>query len=222
MPRPDAFHGSWHLTQRLLDRFLFLFYCEDMGVQLDFPPALIRKVLAQESQDERYQTDGIVGVVPDAAPLPDHARRRPVGGLSDPPVQRWSVCCRRRARRPGGPELGVLRTKPGESATRLLAHPRTLLFFSARYRFGATDTGDGQTVTLTALGRIFEQSITDLEVMEARASGRASLSEITRRKRDGVYYTPEWVTRYIVEQTVGQRLEQIRSDAGSRPDGRGD
>ncbi len=76
------------------------------------------------------------------------------------------------------------------------------------------DDGAGRTLNLTALARIFEQSITDLEVMEARAEGRKSLTELAKRKRDGVYYTPEWVTHYIVEETVGARLAEIREEIG--------
>ncbi|MDD4464355.1 MAG: Eco57I restriction-modification methylase domain-containing protein, partial [Desulfobacterales bacterium] len=102
----------------------------------------------------------------------------------------------------------------GQSSKRLLQYPKTLLYFSTRYNFGLSDKGGGRTLTLTAMGRIFEQSITDLEVMEAHADGRESLAELTKRKRDGVYYTPEWVTHYIVEETVGSRLSEIRNELG--------
>ena len=95
-----------------------------------------------------------------------------------------------------------------------MKYPDTLLYLSAKYNFGASDEGDGRTLTLTAMGRIFEQSITELEVMEAHAEGRESLTELTKRKRDGVYYTPEWVTHYIVEETVGARLAEIRKELG--------
>jgi hypothetical protein len=94
----------------------------------------------------------------------------------------------------------------------LLKYPETLLYFSAKYNFGRSDNGEGKTLTLTALGRIFEQSITDLEVMEARAENRESLTELTKRKTDGVYYTPEWVTQKIVEETVGLRLSEIKEE----------
>ncbi len=50
--------------------------------------------------------------------------------------------------------------------------------------------------------------------MEAKAEGRASLTELSKRKRDGVYYTPEWVTRYVVEETVGAHLLALRRDLG--------
>ena len=81
-------------------------------------------------------------------------------------------------------------------------------------------TGDERTragersIGLYTLGRIFEQSITELEILEAREDGRPSLNEIGKRKRDGVYYTPEWVVQRIVQETVGRRLRDMKSVSG--------
>ena len=85
-----------------------------------------------------------------------------------------------------------------------------LLYFAVNYNFGTT-TG-GRSITLYTLGRIFEQSITELEALEAERDNRPSLTVITKRKRDGVYYTPEWVVALVVEETVGTRLEAIRRE----------
>ena len=72
-----------------------------------------------------------------------------------------------------------------------------------------------QEVSVTVLGRIFEQSISDLEriasagdissfALTAQTSqaqnGKKSVDG--KRKRDGVVYTPDHITRFIVEQTV--------------------
>ncbi len=207
-------HRLVGLTQRLLDRFIFVLYCEDMGAQLGFPPDVLKKILLRESTDEFYMAEGqtvwdrlrrLFETMRDGGPFGRDRIHKFNGGLfaSDPDLDDLRV-----------PNAVFCARNQGESATRLLAHPKTLLFFAAKYNFGATDDGAGKTLTLTALGRIFEQSITDLEVMEAHASGRESLAEITKRKRDGVYYTPEWVTQYIVEQTVGLRLSEIRNELG--------
>src|SRR5436190_945987 len=67
---------------------------------------------------------------------------------------------------------------------------------------------------LYTLGHIFEQSIVELEKLEADAEGRASLTEVTKRKRDGVYYTPEWVVTRIIEETIDPLLSQWKLDAG--------
>jgi hypothetical protein len=98
----------------------------------------------------------------------------------------------------------------GTSADNIRAFPQTLLYFSGNYNFG--NSSEGRAITLYTLGRIFEQSITELEALEAEADGRPSLTKVTKRKRDGVYYTPEWVVGKIVEETVGARLADLRLD----------
>ena len=49
-------------------------------------------------------------------------------------------------------------------------------------------------VNVNILGHIFEQSISDLEDLKQE--------NFSRRKREGVYYTPEYVTDYICRNTV--------------------
>jgi hypothetical protein len=93
-------------------------------------------------------------------------------------------------------------------------HPRTLLYFSAAYNFGLSSAAGERAISLYTLGRIFEQSITELEIMEAEADGRVSINKLSKRKTDGVYYTPEWTVSTIVEQTVGARLEDIKTELG--------
>jgi type I restriction-modification system DNA methylase subunit len=61
-------------------------------------------------------------------------------------------------------------------------------------------------LNVNILGHIFEQSITDLEQMKAEIDGKKSITQ--KRKKDGIYYTPEYLTEYIVEQTVGRYLEE--------------
>ena len=57
----------------------------------------------------------------------------------------------------------------------------------------------GSEVPVTLLGHIFEQSVTDIERLKARATGEAP-PEVTKRKREGVVYTPDMVTRFLVEK----------------------
>ena len=49
-------------------------------------------------------------------------------------------------------------------------------------------------LNVNILGHIFEQSISDLESLHEQ--------ETTKRKRDGVYYTPEHITDYICRNTI--------------------
>lgn len=69
-------------------------------------------------------------------------------------------------------------------------------------------------VSVTVLGHIFEQSIADVERLQAEARGEDIKPEKKtgtsgRRKRDGVVYTPDYIARFIVEQTLGTHLEEI-------------
>ena len=50
--------------------------------------------------------------------------------------------------------------------------------------------------------------------MEAEAEGRPSLTELSKRKRDGVYYTPEWVVQRIVEEVLDPLFARWRAEAG--------
>ena len=62
-------------------------------------------------------------------------------------------------------------------------------------------------VPVTLLGHIFEQSVTDIERLKARALGQADPA-VTKRKREGVVYTPDMVTRFLVEKTIGVTLAE--------------
>jgi hypothetical protein len=42
------------LAQKILDRFIFIFFCEDMGQALSFPPQLMRDFLIHESRDDYF------------------------------------------------------------------------------------------------------------------------------------------------------------------------
>ena len=201
-------------TQRILDRCLFILYCEDMGRELNFPPNVLRNVLIRVSTDEFYSPDDedawikvkrLFASMRDGTPFGPERINRFNGGLfdEDPEMDALKL-----------PNRVFCEQNQAQSIKRLLQYPKTLLYFSAKYNFGTSEVGKERTLTLTALGRIFEQSITDLEVMEAHAENRESLAELTKRKRDGVYYTPEWVTHYIVEETVGLRLNEIRQELG--------
>ncbi len=66
-------------------------------------------------------------------------------------------------------------------------------------------------VPVTVLGHIFEQSITDIETKRAEARGEAP-PKISQRKRTGVVYTPDIVTRFLVEKTVGRTLAERRAE----------
>jgi hypothetical protein len=71
-------------------------------------------------------------------------------------------------------------------------------------------------ISVTVLGHIFEQSISDVERLQAIARGEEEQPEKKtgtsgRRKRDGVVYTPDYVARFIVAETLGTHLDEIFS-----------
>lgn len=65
-------------------------------------------------------------------------------------------------------------------------------------------------LNVNILGQIFEQSISDVEQIKEEISG----VEIDKGKQkdDGIFYTPYYVTRYIVEQTVGAYLSRRKEE----------
>lgn len=70
-------------------------------------------------------------------------------------------------------------------------------------------------VSVNILGHIFEQSISDLEELKAHAENVEEVNKKqSKRKKDGIYYTPASVTRYIVEQAVGGWLNDRKKELG--------
>lgn len=65
-------------------------------------------------------------------------------------------------------------------------------------------------LNVNILGQIFEQSISDLEQIKEEISGVQI--ENGKQKDDGIFYTPYYVTRYIVEQTVGVFLSRRKEE----------
>ena len=61
-PETDRFPGTKgrlvRLAQKLLDRAIFVFFCEDMGRALSFPPQLLRDYLIRESDDSYFDPTG--------------------------------------------------------------------------------------------------------------------------------------------------------------------
>ncbi|MEA3450580.1 MAG: type IIL restriction-modification enzyme MmeI, partial [Bacteroidota bacterium] len=74
-------------------------------------------------------------------------------------------------------------------------------------------------VDVNILGHIFEHSLSEIEEMEAELSAPARedipLSmpiSVSKRKKDGVFYTPKYITQYIVENTIGTLCTEKRKE----------
>ncbi|NER13498.1 N-6 DNA methylase [Leptobacterium flavescens] len=59
-------------------------------------------------------------------------------------------------------------------------------------------------VDVNILGHIFENSLNEIESVNAEIEGASFDKQKTKRKKDGVYYTPKYITKYIVDNTVGK------------------
>ncbi len=58
-------------------------------------------------------------------------------------------------------------------------------------------------VDVNILGHIFEHSLNDMDEMKALSEGAQLDKSKTKRKKEGVFYTPEYITRYIVDNSIG-------------------
>jgi type I restriction-modification system DNA methylase subunit len=59
-------------------------------------------------------------------------------------------------------------------------------------------------VDVNILGHIFEHSLTEIEELEREITSTDLVeTKTSKRKKDGVFYTPKYITKYIVENTVG-------------------
>jgi type I restriction-modification system DNA methylase subunit len=66
-------------------------------------------------------------------------------------------------------------------------------------------------ISVNILGHIFEQSLTDLEELQAQIENADFDKKQGKRKKDGVFYTPEYITRYIVGNTLGRLCEEKKA-----------
>jgi Eco57I restriction-modification methylase len=205
--------GAVRLAQKLLDRLIFTMFAEDMGLRVGFPPNALVEQLERYSKDQFLEDEG--HEVWDRLKL--IFQRMDTGGdLGGTVIEKFN----------GGlfaddPDLNALRlpnrlfVRRGQAwnEARTAEHKDTLYYLAVTYNFARE--GDAEnSIGLYTLGHIFEQSIVELEALEAKAEDRLSLTEITKRKRDGVYYTPEWAVQRIVEETVDPLFASWRSGAG--------
>lgn len=204
------------VAQKLLDRLIFILFCEDMGQQIAYPPQVLRDRLLRLANDPHLSPEGddawdilrrLFSRMDQGGRFDSHDLHRFNGGLFKPDAELDAL---------NVPNWVFFAASQAGGEAALRAPALNLLYFAANYNFGTVP--GGKAITLYTLGRIFEQSITELEALEAARDGRTSLTVVTRRKRDGVYYTPEWVVARVVEETIGPRLEALRKDAGWNPD----
>jgi hypothetical protein len=174
-------------SQKLLDRFLFIFFAEDKGL---LPPNSISEIVKHWKTLEHL--DAYV-------PLIDRFNLyfgflntgRPAKG-DKPEIHAYN----------GGlfapdPILDTLTI----SDSVLETHVRKL----TEYDFESE-------VDTNILGHIFEHSLNDIENVRAQLAGQKVDKSKTKRKRDGVFYTPKYITKYIVDNTLGRLCTEKKSE----------
>lgn len=168
-------------TQKLLDRFLFILFAED---RLLVPPNSVREILNQWEQLK--ELDNYV-------PLYDRFKKY-FGYLNKGHV---------------GKQYDIYAYNGGLFADdEILDGIKTddkLLYEGTK----ALSNYDFQSeVDVNILGHIFEHSLSEIEEVQAELEGKAVEKTKTKRKKDGVFYTPRYITKYIVENTVGELCRQ--------------
>lgn len=68
-------------------------------------------------------------------------------------------------------------------------------------------------VDVNILGHIFENSLTEIEEVTTKLQ-QGEAPTISKRKKDGVFYTPQYITKYIVENTVGKLCREKKAELG--------
>lgn len=205
--------GAVRLAQKVLDRLIFIMFAEDMGGRVGFPVHALRDELVRFSTDRFLEPDGdevwqrlrlFFQRMNTGGNLGQAEIHRFNGGLfaDDPQIDQLTL-----------PNRLFLRFGQGKNEASMAEHKQTLLYLADTYNFASE--GDARnSIGLYTLGHIFEQSIVELEKLEADAEGRPSLTDITKRKRDGVYYTPEWAVTRIVEETIDPLFAEWKRAAG--------
>lgn len=69
-------------------------------------------------------------------------------------------------------------------------------------------------VDVNILGHIFENSLNEIESVNAEIEGFTFDKQRTKRKKDGVFYTPKYITKYMVDNTIGKLCKKKKIEYG--------
>ena len=192
-------------TQKLLDRLLFIFFAEDCGL---LPPNSMVEILNQ--WETLKEMDAYV-------PLYDRIKKYFGYMNTGWKGKRYEIFAYN-----GG------LFKPDEVLDSLTISDDLL----ARFTRKLADYDYSTEVDVNILGHIFENSLNEIEKFYRDADGSSAkesatedgrvpktageppASQVSKRKRDGVFYTPQYITKYIVENTVGKLCEEKKAELG--------
>lgn len=176
-------------SQKLIDRYLFIFFAEDRGL---LPPNSTQQILDKWKADVDFGDD------------------RPLYVLFK---QYFNFLDTGRA---GTTKRAEIYAYNGG----LFKEDKTLdsldidsdLLYKHTSKLAAYDFES--QVDVNILGHIFENSLNEIESVNAEIEGADFDKQKSKRKKDGVFYTPKYITKYIVENTVGKLCEEKKTQLG--------
>ena len=171
-------------TQKLLDRLLFIFFAEDCDL---LPPNSMVKIIDQWEQLKDMD-----------AYVPFYDRVKKYFGYMNTGYQgkKYEIFAYN-----GGlfkPDEVLDHIKISDDL--LVEHTRRL----SAYDFESD-------VDVNILGHIFENSLSEIEEVTQQINSGA-IPQTSKRKQDGVFYTPQYITKYIVENTVGRLCAEKKQE----------
>lgn len=173
-------------TQKLLDRFLFIFFAED---RLLLPPNSIRAIVNQWT-DLRDKYDEY---------FPLYDRFKKYFGYMNTGHK--------------GQQHDIFAYNGGLFATdEVLDNIKINDDLLYKHTINLSNYDFESEVSVNILGHIFEHSLNDIDEIQAEIQGVATEQSKTKRKKDGVFYTPKYITKYIVDNTVGKLCEEKKTE----------
>lgn len=174
-------------SQKLLDRLLFLFFGEDRGL---LPPNSVRMILEQWNKLKDLD---------EYTPL--YNRLRKYFGYLNTGFK--------------GKQYDVFAYNGGLfKADEILDEVKIADEILYKYSLKLSEYDFASEVDVNILGHIFENSLNELDEVKAQLEGQEIDRSKTKRKKDGVFYTPKYITKYIVENTVGKLCEEKKTEIG--------
>jgi hypothetical protein len=173
-------------TQKLLDRFLFILFAED---RLLIPP--------NSSEDIIKQWDELKNKYDEYFPLYDRFKKY-FGYLNKGHIGKSHQIFAYNG--------GLF--APDEILDAIRIDDQVLMEgipLLSKYDF-ETD------VDVNILGHIFEHSLTEIEELQNELQGKSIDRDKSKRKKDGVFYTPRYITNYMIETTVGNACSQKKQE----------
>lgn len=176
-------------SQKLIDRFLFIFFAEDRNL---LPPNSVLQIVQKWKNDKDWGDEkSLYGLFKQYFHFLDTGRKETSsraeifaynGGLfkSDTILDTIEI----------DDEL-------------LFKHTQKL----SAYDFESQ-------VDVNILGHIFENSLNEIESVNAEIDEGDFDKQKSKRKKDGIFYTPKYITKYIVENTVGKLCAEKKEALG--------